>query len=220
MDENHNLINLSNITFGYVPEMPVLQGLDFQLRPGRRVGLSGANGSGKTTLLHIIVGLLKPQAGKVEIFGQPRAAEHDFHAVREKVGLLFQNPEDQLFCPTVAEDVAFGPLNLGKTHQEAISTARQTLHTLGLSGFENRITYNLSEGEKKLVALATVLAMQPEVLLLDEPTIGLDEKTRQRVIEIIKDLDKSLVIVSHDRDLLNAATTSRCLLRNGQIEPC
>jgi cobalt/nickel transport system ATP-binding protein len=219
MDEHNTLINLSGIAFGYDAERPVFDGLDLRLREGERMGLAGPNGSGKTTLLHIIVGLLRPRSGRVEVFGTERTDETAFAPVREKVGLLFQNPEDQLFCPTVAEDVAFGPLNLGKTHAEATGAVRRTLEALGLGGFEDRITHHLSEGEKKLVALATVLAMEPDVLLLDEPTAGLDEATKKRVVEIIAGLDKSLIIVSHDAALLETACTSRLALRDGRIGP-
>ena len=139
------------------------------------MALLGPNGCGKTTLLHLIVGLLRPSAGQIEAFGRQRMAEADFHEVRRRVGLLFQDADDQLFCPTVAEDVAFGPLNLGKSRDEVRRIVAGTLDSLGLAGYEHRVTYRLSGGEKRLVALATVLAMQPEVLLLDEPSGGLDD---------------------------------------------
>ena len=117
----------------------------------------------------------------MEVFGKPRAAERDFHEVRRRVGLLFQDADDQLFCPTVVEDVAFGPLNLGLPRDRVRQVVAETLEAVGLAGYEHRITYKLSGGEKRLVALATVLAMQPEVLLLDEPTSGLDEQATERL---------------------------------------
>uniref|UniRef100_A0A7V4LCW0 ATP-binding cassette domain-containing protein n=1 Tax=Desulfobacca acetoxidans TaxID=60893 RepID=A0A7V4LCW0_9BACT len=134
----------------------------------------------------------------------------EHHAVRRQVGLLFQNPDDQLFCPTVLEDVAFGPLNLGKSRQEAVAIARETMAQLGLEGFEERVTYKLSGGEKKLVALATVLAMQPRLLLLDEPTTGLDEATKHRLIHLLQGLKISYMIVSHETDFLNHTVTECC----------
>ena len=184
------LIELHDITFAYPGAThPVFQDFNFQLLPGKHLGLIGPNGCGKTTLLHLIMGLLRPQAGRIVIFGQEVKKEKDFVEVRQKVGLLFQNADDQLFCPTVLEDVAFGPLNQGKTPAEAIASARETMAGLGLHGFEDRVTYKLSGGEKKLVSLATVLAMQPQLLLLDEPTTGLDEATRHRLIHILQNLD-------------------------------
>lgn len=205
------LIELNNITFTYpgAPQ-PVFQDFHYQLLPGEHIGLIGPNGSGKTTLLHLIMGLLRPQAGSIIIFGQEVKKEKDFVEVRQKVGMLFQNADDQLFCPTVLEDVAFGPLNQGKTPAEAICIAWQTMERLGLHGFEDRVTYKLSGGEKKLVSLATVLAMEPQLLLLDEPTSGLDERTKHRLIHILEDLDIAYMIVSHERDFLNHTVTECC----------
>jgi cobalt/nickel transport system ATP-binding protein len=205
------LIELQNITFTYpgAPQ-PVFQDFNFQLLPGNHLGLIGPNGCGKTTLLHLIMGLLRPQAGSIVIFGQEVKKEKDFVDVRQKVGLLFQNADDQLFCPTVLEDVAFGPLNQGKPPAEAIAIARETMARLGLTGFEDRVTYKLSGGEKKLVSLATVLAMEPQLLLLDEPTAGLDEKTKDRLIHILKHLDIGYMIVSHEHDFLNHTVGQCC----------
>jgi cobalt/nickel transport system ATP-binding protein len=208
---NEPLIELHDLTFAYPGALhPVFQGFDFQLLPGKHIGLIGPNGCGKTTLLHLIMGLLRPQAGSIVIFGQGVKKEKDFVDVRKKVGLLFQNADDQLFCPTVLEDVAFGPLNQGKKPAEAIKAARETIERLGLEGFEDRVTYKLSGGEKKLVSLATVLAMQPRVLLLDEPTAGLDEKTKERLIHILRNLDITFMIVSHENDFLQHTVGECC----------
>ncbi len=212
------LISLEDITFGYNSTRDVLRKLRFTFSEGDRVGLTGPNGSGKTTLFHIIMGLLKPKKGEIEIFGKRMHDETDYREVRERIGLLFQDANDQLFCPTVAEDIAFGPLNLGKKHDEALKIVRETLKILGLIGFEDRVTYKLSGGEKKLVSLATVLAMKPEVLLLDEPTSGLDEETTERIIQVINHSSTSYMIISQDRGLL--ARTTRCIYRmaNGKLE--
>ncbi len=212
------LISLEDITFGYNSTRDVLRKLRFTFSEGDRVGLTGPNGSGKTTLFHIIMGLLKPKKGEIEIFGKRMHDEDDYREVRERIGLLFQDANDQLFCPTVAEDIAFGPLNLGKKHDEALKIVRETLKILGLIGFEDRVTYKLSGGEKKLVSLATVLAMKPEVLLLDEPTSGLDEETTERIIQVINHSSTSYMIISQDRGLL--ARTTRCIYRmaNGKLE--
>jgi cobalt/nickel transport system ATP-binding protein len=211
------IIDLEGIRFSYPGGPPVLDGLDFTLNPGERLGIIAPNGSGKTTLFHIIMGLLKPRAGRITLFGRPAVQEEDFAEARRRIGLLFQDADDQLFSPTVIEDVAFGPLNLGKSRHEALSVARTTLASLGLEGFEDRITFKLSGGEKRLVSLAAVLAMEPEALLLDEPSNGLDARTRARLMEILPALDLSYVLISHEMDFLAATTDTLYSMENGRI---
>jgi cobalt/nickel transport system ATP-binding protein len=214
------LIEMININYTYpgAPQ-PVFQDFNFELLPGNHIGLVGPNGSGKTTMLSLIMGLLRPQSGIIRIFGEEVRSEKDYVQVRQKVGLLFQNADDQLFCPTVMEDVAFGPLNQGKSPAEAIEIARATMARLGLAGFEDRITYKLSGGEKRLVSLATVLAMEPRLLLLDEPTTGLDEATRHRLIHILQDLDIAYMIVSHEPDFLNHTVKQCCHVHQHCCQP-
>jgi len=212
------IIELKGVTFGYPGGPPVLRDLDFTLRPGQRIGIMAPNGSGKTTLFHLIMGLVKPLAGQVSVFGRELREEKDFTEVRRRIGLLFQDPDDQLFSPTVLEDVAFGPLNLGKTKTEAAAIARRTLAFLGLNGFEDRITFKLSGGEKRLVSLATVLAMEPEVLLLDEPENGLDTRTRARLMEILRGLDIAYILISHELEFLAAATDIIYTMDAGRIQ--
>lgn len=211
------LIRLDQITFAYPDRPPVLRGCSLELHPGEKIGLTGGNGSGKTTILSLIVGLILPQQGSIEILGKPRRRPHDFDEVLGRVGLLFQNSDDQLFCPTVAEDVAFGPFNQGKSREEVRRLVAETLEHLGLAGMENRITYRLSGGEKRMVALATVLAMQPEVLLLDEPTVGLDEQAARRVREMIARLPQAMIIVSHDRELVDEVAERHLVMDDGQV---
>lgn len=218
MGERAILIRLQDVTFGYDSDRDVLRKLSLTLSEGDRVGITGPNGSGKTTLFHVIMGLLKPREGEIEIFGKRMTDEADYRGARERIGLLFQDANDQLFCPTVAEDVAFGPLNLGKRHDEALTVVGETLETLGLFGFEDRITYKLSSGEKKLVSLATVLAMKPEVLLLDEPASGLDEETTERIIQVLNDSSTSYMIVSQDRGFLARTTRRIYRMANGNLE--
>ncbi len=213
------LLALRNIYFAYESSRTVLCGCSGEVYPGERVGLTGAIGSGKTTLLWIMVGLIKPQHGKVIAFGQERRTEADFREVRRRVGLLFQNADDQLFCPTVIEDVAFGPLNLGKSRVEALAVARTALEKLGLAGYEDRVPYHLSGGEKRLVALAGTLAMNPDVLLLDEPTAELDEEAYRRVIAVLENLPQAMIVVSHDRQLLSKLTHRQLTLVEGQLIP-
>ena len=176
--------------------------MDFALYPDRKIGLYGPNGSGKTTFFRLIMGLAAPQEGRILFHGRPLETEKDFRELRCKVGLVLQHAEDQLFCPTVLEDVAFGPLNLGCTQDEARDRAASTLD-------------RLSGGEKKLVSLATVLVMEPEALLLDEPTNGLDPEARQRIIGVLKTLPTARIIISHDWDFL-AETSSEYLAVEGQ----
>ncbi|MGD8447808.1 MAG: ABC transporter ATP-binding protein [Desulfobacterales bacterium] len=217
MGHNNLIINLEGVSFSYSADKPVIDNLSFHLHPGDRIGLVGPNGSGKTTLFHIILGLLKPYSGTVELFGRQVKQEKDFREARKRIGLLFQDPDDQLFSPTVLEDVAFGPLNLGKSPEEAKDIALNTLARLDLSGFEDRITYKLSGGEKRLVSLATVLAMDPEVLLLDEPTNGLDEETEEKITHILRKLELSYIFISHNFDFLSKTTNRIYAMSKGKI---
>lgn len=214
---SQNIIELRNICYRYPGrETPVLKNLDLTVGE-ERIGLIGANGSGKTTLFQIMVGLLVPESGQVFQGGQQMQGEKDFRLLRRKVGFLFQSADDQLFSPTVIEDVAFGPLNLGHSPDEAASMAKQVLADLGLAGFEERVTHRLSGGEKKLVALATILVMKPRLLLLDEPTNNLDPVTRKRLMEILRGLRQSYIIISHDWDFLAATTSRLYALEHGQL---
>ncbi len=213
------LIAVEDLHFAYGPQRPVLTGVSLALAAGERLALVGDNGAGKSTLLSLLVGLLKPQAGRIVAFGRERVTEADFAEVRPQAGFVFQDPDDQLFCPTVAEDVAFGPLNLGAGRDEARAIVAETLEMLGLAGFGPRVTHHLSGGEKRLVSLAAVLAMRPQVLLLDEPTNALDARHRARLIEILRGLPQAMVIVSHDADFLAALATRSLRLEGGRVIP-
>ena len=191
----------------------------FTLAAGERLALVGANGAGKTTLLRTMVGLEPIAAGRLVAFGAARRVEADFREVRKSAGFLFQDPDDQLFSPTVVEDVAFGPLNLGLSQEAARQRAEATLDRLGLAHLTNRITHRLSGGEKRLVALAGVLAMEPKVLLLDEPTNALDETHLARLTEILLSLEVAQVIVSHDRYFLERLATRAVILKDGRVRP-
>jgi cobalt/nickel transport system ATP-binding protein len=216
--KNEAVIKIAELSFAYPSRDYVFKKFNFNFFKRERIGLVGPNGSGKTTLFHLIMGLLHPTEGKIEIFGKELKVENDFVEARERIGLVFQDPDDQLFSPTVAEDIAFGPLNLRKNHQETKKILKETLEILGLSGFEDRITYNLSYGEKRLVSLATVWAMQPEILLLDEPTIWLDEGTIEKIVQILNSHPRlSYIIISHDKKFLKETTDSIYLMDNGKI---
>ncbi len=212
------LIELRGISFEYPGRKRVFQGLDFTLYRGERVGLVGPNGSGKTTLLHLIMGLLRPTEGEIRIFGVPRKKEEDFKDVRRRIGLLFQDSDDQLFCPTVEEDIAFGPLNLRLPREEVQKRVDMTCEALGLEGLKDAVTHRLSGGEKRLVALATVFAMEPECYLLDEPTTGLDPETTERIVSFLRSHAETYLIITHDRELLRRTAQRVCVLQGGRIE--
>jgi cobalt/nickel transport system ATP-binding protein len=212
-----NLIRCENISFAYPGGERVFEGLDFRLDEGERVGILGPNGSGKSTLFYIIVGLLRPEAGTVTVDGEILVRPDDFRRAREKVGLLFQDADDQLFSPTVAEDVAFGPRNLGQSEETAQATVEETLGKLGIEGLARRVTHRLSGGEKRLVALATVLAMRPRVLLLDEPVAGLDSETTDRIADLLPRLGACCAVISHDQAFLERTTPRILRMEGGRI---
>ncbi len=217
---NVPIIELKNITYSFPNEEKRLLDKINLTMDTEKAGLIGANGCGKTTLLHIVMGLLQPTEGEVLFRGKSVSSEADFRPLRREVGFLFQSSDDQLFSPTVIEDVAFGPLNLGFSIEEARDIALKTLTDLGLEGFDGRITHKLSGGEKKLVALATILAMDPKLLLLDEPTNNLDQDTLARLTDILNSLTLPYVIISHDWDFLEETTSTLYSLEHGHIHKC
>ncbi len=214
---NTTIIEIENLSFGYSHDRKIFDGLNFRLMRGQKIGLIGPNGSGKSTLFHLIMGLLKPVSGDIKVFDKSRKEEKDFDEVRQRIGLLFQDSDDQLFCPTVEEDIAFGPLNLGKTHMEAQSVVKETCEMLGLRGYEKKITYRLSGGEKRLVALATVIAMKPDCYLLDEPTLGLDKRSESVFLEYLKKYADTYIVITHDTDFLKNATDIIYLIKDEKI---
>jgi len=216
--EKLSIIRLKDISFSYPgSENRVLDNLSLDIKEGDRLGMMAPNGSGKTTLLHTIMGLCKPETGTIEVLGRAVETQKDFTRIRSRVGLLFQDSDDQLFCPTVLDDVAFGPLNLGYSRQQAIDTSRKILKDLGIEEFEESVTHRLSGGQKRLVALAAVLAMSPAILLLDEPTAGLDQAVKKKLIHILNHIDITYFVISHEFDFLNAVTDSVYSMDKGKI---
>ena len=212
------LLSLQGISFAYPDSgKEIFTDLEFSLYEKQRIGLMGPNGCGKTTFLRLCVGLLRPSRGYVKFKGKLVKSDKDLIRLRRSIGFVFQNPDDQLFSPTVLEDVAFGPLNLGMDRDRAEEIARWSLAMVGLDGFEDRIIHKLSGGEKRLLSIATILAMQPEAMLLDEPSTGLDVRTRRRIIELLNRLDMALVVVSHDGDFVLRTTSSYCTIEGGRI---
>ena len=211
------LLKLSNVCFSYQENLSIVKDLNLTLSVGEKVGIIGATGGGKSTLLHLIMGLIPIYSGAISIFGKKMNVEKDFASVRTKIGFLFQDADDQLFSPTVLDDIVFGPLNQGKTPEEAVAIACELLEQFGMSGFKNRITHKLSGGEKKMVALATVLAMKPSFLLLDEPVTGLDPITKNKIIGLLKELPIPSVVISHDWGFLEQIINKTYKLENGQL---
>lgn len=213
------LIDLNGISFAYPNGNLVLKGLSLRLEEGDKIGLLGENGAGKTTLLHIILGLLKPAKGEITVFGKRCETEQDFKKIRGAIGLLFQDSDDQLFCPTVLEDVAFGPLNMGMKRHEATDRAERTLDKLGIFHLRNRVPYQLSGGEKRLVSMATILSMRPKILLLDEPTNGLDEKTGKRLISVLQNYPvRAWIMISQIQSTIEAMSNKYCQMNGGRID--
>ena len=180
---------------------------DFALHEGERLCLVGPSGRGKTSLLHALLGFVPMQSGSLQVFGRARCREADFVPLRGPLGLLFQDPVDQLFGPTVADDVAFGPRNMGQDRAQAGQLALRTLAALQLEHLAERPVQQLSGGEQRLVALAGVLAMSPRVLLLDEPSNGLDEASCERLFACLLDTGLPMLIASHDQTLVQRLGT-------------
>ena len=194
----------------------VIKNASFTINKGELVALIAPSGGGKTTLLMISEGLLKPKRGRVLLDGEP--LEKQLPEARRKIGLVFQDPDDQLFCPSVIEDVAFGPLNQGKTHGQARAIAEETLDALGILHLKDRVPYHLSGGEKRIAALATILSMRPELLLLDEPTAGLAPKAVSRLLEILRAYPaRAIVVISHDSSFIEGIDGIRLILDKGRL---
>jgi cobalt/nickel transport system ATP-binding protein len=190
-------LEVDGIAFAYPDGHQALFGVSFRVEKGERVALLGPNGAGKTTLVLQLNGVLLAGAGRVVVAGLPVASEH-LKEIRRRVGIVFQDPDDQLFMPTVAEDVAFGPANLGLRGAELETRVKGALAAVGMEGHAGRPPHHLSFGQRRRVAVATVLAMEPEILVLDEPSSNLDPASRRELAEIVTGLDITILMVTHD----------------------
>jgi cobalt/nickel transport system ATP-binding protein len=213
------LLGCRDLHYRYLGRFPALDGVSLTVRAGEKVALLGANGCGKSTLLKVLDGLLFPDAGDYVAFGQPVTEDHledeQFsRGFRSRVGFIFQSSDAQVFSPTVREEIAFGPLNMGLSPEAVEQRVADTLEMLEIEPLAERAPYQLSGGEKKRVAIASVLAMNPEVLLFDEPTAALDPRTQQWLIELIVELNqagKTIVVATHDLDTL-PVLADRCVV--------
>ncbi|MBE2202457.1 MAG: ABC transporter ATP-binding protein [Anaerolinea sp.] len=193
-------LSIQNLTFHYPDGQHALRGVSLQVAPGEKVALVGPNGAGKSTLMLHLNGLLHGD-GVIEVSGLP-VVKANLPIIRSQVGLVFQNPDDQLFSPTVFEDVAFGPLHMGLPEAEVRQRAARALAQVGMAGFEGRLSHHLSLGQKKRVAIATVLSMNPEILVLDEPSAGLDPRARRALINLLRELPQTMLVSTHDMMLV------------------
>jgi cobalt/nickel transport system ATP-binding protein len=206
-------LEVSGLRFSYPDTPDVLRGVSIAVRPGEKVGLIGPNGSGKTTFFLQVCGVLKPSSGQVLIFGRP-VINGSF---RPEVGLVFQNPNDQLFCPSVRDDVAFGPRNMGLSKEEVGCRVSDALRTVGHLDLADRPSHHLSEGEKRMVSIAGVLAMQPRLILCDEPSANLDIRSRRKLITLLEASAETLLIASHDLELILEICSRVLLMDEGRI---
>jgi cobalt/nickel transport system ATP-binding protein len=211
------VIKIEGLTFAYENGTPALKDVDLTVQPGETVVFIGPNGAGKTTLFLYILGLLRKVPLEVTVLGRPLTSLPAVEAVRGRVGLVFQNPDDQLFCTTVFDDVAFGPINQGLAPGAVVERVSQALEGVGLAGYEHRVPHHLSGGEKRRVGLATIYAMAPQVMLLDEPTSHLDPKGRREVIQLLKAFPGTKLIATHDFELALEVATRVVVLHQGRI---
>ena len=209
------LVDVRGLSFRYNDGTVALHSIDFQLFPGESVALFGPNGSGKTTFILHLNGILSGE-GSIEICGLPVTRDH-LAVIRRNVGVVFQDSESQLFMPSVLEDVAFGPLNLGLSASEAAARARAALEQVGMSAAEGRAPYHLSAGEKKRVAIAGILAMQPDLLALDEPTTFLDPPAQRALADLLRELPQPKILASHDVAFARAICSRAVFFENGKI---
>jgi cobalt/nickel transport system ATP-binding protein len=210
-------VEVSSLTYAYPDGQAALRGVSFSLQTGRTVGLIGGNGAGKSTLLLHLNGVLQGSSGEVLVHGLTVNASHLIE-VRRQVGMVFQDADDQLFMSTVAEDVAFGPRNMGLSDAEVQHRVTLALATVGASHLASRAPYRLSGGEKRAVAIAGVLAMAPRVVVMDEPSAGLDPAARRRLIQLLKGLEHTQLIATHDLDLVQEVCSRVLVMREGLIE--
>ncbi|GIU80466.1 MAG: putative ABC transporter ATP-binding protein [Bryobacteraceae bacterium] len=209
------IVHARGLRFSYQPGREILRGVDFQLHRGENVAVFGRNGSGKTTFLLHLNGILRGE-GHLRVCDLPLDPPH-LKVIRRKIGFLFQDPEDQLFRPTILDDVAFGPLQAGLSREEAERRARHALALVGIEEDLDRAPYHLSSGEKQRVALAGILAVEPEVLILDEPTTHLDPPARRALLELLKELPQAKLVVTHDAAFARALCPRAVFFDHGRI---
>ena len=210
-----NVLSVHDLHFSYHDEHVALRGVSFELCEGDKVALVGPNGAGKSTLMLHLNGIL---TGKGDVIvGNAHITRDNLPAVRAMVGVVFQSPDDQLFSPTVFEDVAFGPLHMGLPNDEVLARVDTALEAVRMSGFKDRLSHHLSVGEKKRIAIATVLSMNPQILILDEPSAGLDPRARRALINLLRDLPITMLVSTHDMKLVEELFPRTIVMDEGLI---
>src|SRR5512140_388786 len=210
-----SVVQVDDLRFSYPDGHVALRGISLKLCPGDKVALVGPNGAGKSTLMLHLNGILNGH-GNIDV-GGVRLTRDNLPAIRAMVGLVFQNPDDQLFSPTVFEDVAFGPLHMGLPMDEVEARVKAALEAVGMSGFRDRLSHHLSVGEKKRIAIATVLSMNPQILVLDEPSAGLDPRGRSTLINLLRELPITMLVSTHDMKLVQELFPRTIVMDEGQI---
>ena len=219
MNEVH--LSIKNLSYTYPDGTHALKNVNMEILKGQKVAIMGPNGAGKSTLFSHFNGLTEPKSGYLEIDG--KKMEYDKKTlleIRQKVGIVFQDPNDQLFAPTVKEDVAFGPMNLGLSYEEVEKRVDEALALVGMKKFKDKTPHHLSGGQQKRVAIAGIIAMKPEIMILDEPTAGLDPQGVDKVLDILNNLNKegmTIVISSHDIEMVNGFAEKIFVLNEGKI---
>lgn len=209
-------ICIDNLRFAYPDGHLALDGVTLDIAHGEKIALVGPNGAGKSTLMLHLNGILEPASGTIEI-GGTRVDRKSIKRIRAEVGLVFQDPDDQLFSPTVFEDVAFGPLHMGLPEAEVRERVIRALAAVGMEGFEKRLPHHLSLGQRKRIAMATVLSMDPSVLVFDEPSAGLDPRGRRELIRLLESLPQTLLVSTHDMRLVAEVFPRTVIIDDGRV---
>jgi cobalt/nickel transport system ATP-binding protein len=213
---SHHKLEVRNLHFSYPDGQEAVRNMSFTIYHGESVGIIGANGAGKSTLLMLLMGILFPDGGEV-LVGDVHVTKKTLPMIRQRLGMVFQNPDDQLFMTTVYDDVAFGPRNYKLDEKEVESRVMKALESVGISHLKDRAPFKLSGGEKRSAAIASVLSMQPDVLIMDEPTSELDPKSRRRVISLLKSFDHTKIITSHDLDMVFETCSRIIVIKEGEV---
>ena len=211
----HHAIDVSDLSFSYPDGRQALNGVTLSVAPGQKTALVGPNGAGKSTLLLHLNGVLRGE-GSIHVSGL-EVGDDSIGAIRAAVGLVFQDPDDQLFSPTVFDDVAFGPIHLGFSEDEVRKRVADALAVVEMQGYANRVPFHLSIGEKKRISIATVLSMNPEILVLDEPTADLDPRARRNLITLLRDLDMTMLVSTHDMAMVSELFRQLAVMDGGRI---
>ncbi len=213
---SHHIVEFKNVSFSYPDKTEALRNVSFLITHGESVGIIGANGAGKSTLLLHLNGYLMPTSGAINI-GDLYLTRQTRQEIRKKVGIVFQNPDDQLFMPTVYEDVAFGPLNLGMDETMVRQRVEYALNLVNCLDLQSKPPHHLSSGQKSAVAIASVMAMEPDILAMDEPAANLDPRSRRLLINLLKSFSHSKIIASHDLDLILDVCRRCIIIKNGSV---